>query len=349
MAYQLRGLSQTNRDMVAAIGVIAAGAAVFEAALIPGIVIGGAAVLAPKVLPTLRRCLPPLFNATVRRRIEPADPLPARPEVKLPLAAPPRLAIKQAVAKTITFRIIITAVDLTANYVVIGELAAAAGLSTVSLVVNPFFYFAHETACNYFGPSFMRKFREWGTAVHSPILPPLDPRQRRHRPAAMGLRSIAPWPRRSLFAFSPRRWTLPRTIRAPRSHHGGEADCHRLRGRPFCVFRPREGLGVFWFARSARETRLECSGGRAKAARRSEHRPRVRHGERIMRAPEENDSVRPRRERNPISIGAAHLKDLTVSKIARCQPPVHEDRSGSQTNDLSFGSALHALRQLDTI
>src|SRR5208283_167377 len=175
MAYQLLGLSRTNRDMVAAIGVIAAGAAVFEAALIPGIVIGGAAVLAPKVLPALRRRLPPLFKATLRRRIEPAAPLPARPDVKLPLAAPPRLAIKQAVAKTITFRIIITAVDLTANYVVIGELAAAAGLSTVSLVVNPFFYFAHETAWNYFGPSFMRKFGEWATAAHLPILQPLGP------------------------------------------------------------------------------------------------------------------------------------------------------------------------------
>ncbi len=175
MAYQLLGLSRTNRDMVAAIGVIAAGAAVFEAALIPGIVIGGAAVLAPKVLPKLRRRLPPLFKPTLRRRIEPAAPLPARPDVKLPLAAPPRLAIKQAVAKTITFRIIITAVDLTANYVVIGELAAAAGLSTVSLVVNPFFYFAHETAWNYFGPSFMRKFGEWGTAVHLPILQPVGP------------------------------------------------------------------------------------------------------------------------------------------------------------------------------
>ena len=175
MAYQLLGLSRTNRDMVAAIGVIAAGAAVFEAALIPGIVIGGAAVLAPKVLPALRRRLPPLLNPTVRRRIEPAAPLPARPDVKLPFAAPPRLAIKQAVAKTITFRIIITAVDLTANYVVIGELAAAAGLSTVSLVVNPFFYFAHETAWNYFGPSFMRKFGEWATAAHLPILQPLGP------------------------------------------------------------------------------------------------------------------------------------------------------------------------------
>src|SRR5208283_3361452 len=120
MAYQLLGLSRTNRDMVAAIGVVAAGAAVFEAALIPGIVIGGAAVLAPKVLPTLRRRLPPLFKATLRRRVEPAVPVPNRTGVAVPLAAPPQIRIKQAVLKTITFRIIITTVDLTANYVVIG-------------------------------------------------------------------------------------------------------------------------------------------------------------------------------------------------------------------------------------
>jgi uncharacterized membrane protein len=186
MAYQLRGLSRANRDMVAAIGVIAAGAAVFEAALIPGIVIGGAAVLAPKLLPTLRRRLPPLLKATLRRRIEPAVPVPNRTGIAVPLAAPPQLRIKQAVLKTITFRIIITAVDLTANYVVIGELAAAAGLSTVSLVVNPFFYFAHETAWNYFGPSFMRKFREWGTAVHLPILPPLGPEAKEPLPGREG-------------------------------------------------------------------------------------------------------------------------------------------------------------------
>lgn len=175
MADQLRKLSRTNREMAAAIGVIAAGAAVFEAALIPGIVIGGAAVLAPKVLPKLRRRLPQLFNATIRRRAEPAVPVPDRADVKVPLAAPPRLEIKQALFKTITFRIIVTALDFTANYVVIGELAAAAGLSSVSLAVGPFFYFAHETAWNYFGPTVMRKFGRWGTAVHLPVLPPLRP------------------------------------------------------------------------------------------------------------------------------------------------------------------------------
>jgi hypothetical protein len=109
----------------ATIGVIAAGVALFEVALIPGMVIGGAAVLAPNLaprrLPKLRRRLQPLFNSTVRRRIMSAVPLPDRPDVKAPLAARPRFAIKQALAKTITFRIIVTTLDFTWNYVPVGE------------------------------------------------------------------------------------------------------------------------------------------------------------------------------------------------------------------------------------
>jgi uncharacterized membrane protein len=135
---------------VATVGVIAAGVALFEVALIPGMVIGGAAVLVPKLaprrLPNLRRHPQPLFNSTVRRRIMSAVPLPDRPDVKAPLAARPRFAIKQALAKTITFRIIVTTLDFTWNYVVIGDLSAAAGLSAFGLAVGPLFYFVHETA-----------------------------------------------------------------------------------------------------------------------------------------------------------------------------------------------------------
>jgi uncharacterized membrane protein len=122
---------------------VLAGAALFEAALIPGMLIGGAVVLAPKYLR-------PLFGPTVRRRNAPKRPRAQRQE----LAAPPaRFGIKQAIAKTITFRIIVTTLDFTTNYVVIGELATAAGLSTFNLVVGPVFYLVHETAWNYFGPA----------------------------------------------------------------------------------------------------------------------------------------------------------------------------------------------------
>jgi uncharacterized membrane protein len=151
-----------NRYMTMGLTVLA-GAALLEAALIPGVVIGGAAVLAPKYLPKLRRRLQPLFDSTVRQRGEPVVPLPSRREVKA--SAPPRLAIKQAVAKTITFRIIVTTLDFTTNYVVIGELATAAGLSAFALVIGPVFYLVHETAWNYFGPA--------GTAVDLTDLLPL--------------------------------------------------------------------------------------------------------------------------------------------------------------------------------
>jgi uncharacterized membrane protein len=163
----------------ATIGVIAAGVALFEVALIPGIMIGGAAVLAPKLaprrLPKLRRRLQPLFNSTVRRRIMSTVPLPDRPGVKAPLAARPRFAIKQALAKTITFRIIVTTLDFTWNYVVIGDLTTAAGLSAFGLALGPLFYFVHETAWNYFGPSVKRKVGLSGTVVELPVLLTLRP------------------------------------------------------------------------------------------------------------------------------------------------------------------------------
>ena len=67
------------------------------------------------------------------------------------IVAPGRFPIKQAIAKTITFRVIVTSLDFTVNYVVLGEFATAAGLSAFALVVGPLFYLVHETAWNYFG------------------------------------------------------------------------------------------------------------------------------------------------------------------------------------------------------
>ena len=156
----------------ATFGVIAAGAALFEVALVPGMVIGGAAVLAPKFLPGLGRRLQPLFNSTVRRRIEPAVPLPGPACVEVPLA-PARFSVKQALAKTITFRIIVTTLDFTSNYVVLGELATAAGLSAFALAAGPVFYFVHEAAWHYFGSS--AKVGPSGIPVDLPALLPLRP------------------------------------------------------------------------------------------------------------------------------------------------------------------------------
>ncbi len=156
--------------VTATIGVIGAGVALFEAALISGIVIGGAAVLAPKYLPKLRRRLQPLFDLTARRRIEPAVPLPDRTKVEAPLAAPAGFVIKQALAKTITFRIIVTSLDFSWNYIVLGEVAAAAGLSAISLAVAPLFYFVHEMAWNYPSRSVKRKAGQSGTVVDLPVV-----------------------------------------------------------------------------------------------------------------------------------------------------------------------------------
>jgi uncharacterized membrane protein len=143
-----------NRYLAVGLTVVA-GAALLEAALIPGAVLGGAAVLAPRYLPKLRRGIAPLFNpgkpATPRARA--AQPTPAPPAFKPPVAIPARLGITQAVAKTITFRIIVTALDFTSNLVVLGEASTAAGLSAFAMVAGPVFYLVHETAWNYYGPS----------------------------------------------------------------------------------------------------------------------------------------------------------------------------------------------------
>ncbi|MBV8089775.1 MAG: DUF2061 domain-containing protein, partial [Alphaproteobacteria bacterium] len=139
-----------NRYVTAGLGALA-GAALLEAAL-PGIVIGGTVLLAPRYLPWLyQRLLPYTTRIAGPRRGADADP--SRQDDARRISLPAGLRIKQAVAKTITFRIIVTGLDFTTNYVVLGELAVAAGLSTVSLVVGPIYYFTHETLWNHFVPA----------------------------------------------------------------------------------------------------------------------------------------------------------------------------------------------------
>ena len=139
------GLAWPSRDFVAGaatVGAVVAGAALIEAALIPGVAIGAAAVLTPGGLPWLRRNLGPLLKPAKRR------PAPA---AKAGTVAPLGFPIRRALAKTVTYRIIVTALDFSWNYVVIGEVAAAAGLSAITLAVAPVFYFVHEAAWEYSG------------------------------------------------------------------------------------------------------------------------------------------------------------------------------------------------------
>ena len=138
---------------------VIAGAALIEVALVPGLLIGGAAMLAPSYLPGLRRRKRRSAPASRRQATQATSllsQLPVRlpsirlPSIKLPRTLLPKLALGQTVAKTITFRIIVTSLDFTTNYLVIGELGTAAGLSSFNLVAGPLFYLAHETTWNYF-------------------------------------------------------------------------------------------------------------------------------------------------------------------------------------------------------
>ena len=134
---------------------VLAGAALLETALIPGILIGGVAVLAPRylpkgALPSLRRRVETLAGKDRSTAHRPRKPLAgSEPQAGAPQNILPKFAIGQAVAKTITFRIIVTTLDFTTNYLVIGEVATAAGLSTFNLIAGPLFYLAHEAAWNY--------------------------------------------------------------------------------------------------------------------------------------------------------------------------------------------------------
>jgi uncharacterized membrane protein len=151
---------------VATVGVVAAGAALVEAALIPGLLIGGAAVLAPRLIPRDRlRGL-----GRKRRRTAPAK-APAAAAPAGHLATPPAEAFDtwRAVVKTFTYRAIVTTVDFGANYFVIGEPVTAAGLSGLSLVAGPIAYFTHEAAWHYYGPASARHANPLEAAVHVPI------------------------------------------------------------------------------------------------------------------------------------------------------------------------------------
>jgi uncharacterized membrane protein len=133
-----------------AIGVtVLAGAALLEAALVPGIVIGGAAVLAPSLTRLARRKLLGTASGS-RRRVAPAQ-AQGRELVASPRALLPRFAFGKAIAKTITYRVIVTTLDFSTNYIVIGEFATAAGLSTFNFIAGPLFYLGHEAVWNYVG------------------------------------------------------------------------------------------------------------------------------------------------------------------------------------------------------
>jgi len=152
---------------VATLGAVAAGAAIVEAALIPGLLIGGAAVLAPRLFG--RDIVSGLGGLGDRlRRMVPSGP--TAPSADAPATGEPvAFNTWRAVVKTFTYRVLVTSADFSANYFVIGELATAASLSSLSLVAGPIAYFAHEAAWHYYGPATARHSNPLEAAVHVPI------------------------------------------------------------------------------------------------------------------------------------------------------------------------------------
>lgn len=139
-----------------AVGVAAACAVLLEAAVVPGIVLGGAAALVPRLVPRLLpRLLPGLLPRLGRG---------ARAVLRAPRQTS-AFRLKRSAAKTITYRTIVTALDFSTNYLVLGEFATAAGLSGISLVAGPFFYFVHEASWNRLGAGGARAGGRWGAGV----------------------------------------------------------------------------------------------------------------------------------------------------------------------------------------
>lgn len=118
---------------LATVGVIAVAATSLEMVLIPGAIIGVVAVFGPRQLARLR---------------------PRGRKKALSFAKtndhPFRFSIGRFAAKTVTFRVISSGLDFGWNYLLLGEVAVAAGLSGFSLVAAPVFYFLHETAWSRF-------------------------------------------------------------------------------------------------------------------------------------------------------------------------------------------------------
>jgi uncharacterized membrane protein len=162
-----------KREITIGLAVVA-GAALLEVALVPGIILGGAAFLVPRYL-TGRR------GTTARRNAKAPQIDAASRElvVRQPSQLLAKLPLRRTIAKTITFRLIVTTLDFTTNYIVIGEIATAAGLSTFNLFAGPLFYFAHEAGWNYLRPS------ETSVTLHLPTSNlESDPTGAHHQPGA---------------------------------------------------------------------------------------------------------------------------------------------------------------------
>ena len=160
---------------------VLAAAAIVEAALIPGLVIGGGAVLASAYVPGLRRRLPSLVTSAVRQATGlaahvatsvttsvtsatagasttadaqgGASPPGSRSSGRWPRPSPSASSSPPS-----------TSPATSSSSACSGT---AAGLSSFALVVGPLFYLAHEGAWNYLGPARRHRSdrRAWAAAA----------------------------------------------------------------------------------------------------------------------------------------------------------------------------------------
>jgi uncharacterized membrane protein len=123
-----------------------AGVAVVESALIPGLLLGAAVVVLPKFLMRGQQTGRGRSQARAMaiRLGKPPYTAKVPPAVAAAGALSAPFEVKQAVFKTITFRMVATSFDFAANMVVIGNVTTAASLSAFGLVGAPVFYFCHE-------------------------------------------------------------------------------------------------------------------------------------------------------------------------------------------------------------
>jgi uncharacterized membrane protein len=128
--------------LITTVGIVVIGGVFIEAAIIPGMLLGCSAFLAPKALKTLLRTSGPA-NKRYKKIVTTSAKAIAAPEFIAHIIKPSR-----SITKAFTFRVVSTSLDFGWNYAILGDIGVAAGLSSVSLVVAPIFYLVHETAWN---------------------------------------------------------------------------------------------------------------------------------------------------------------------------------------------------------
>jgi len=185
--------SSNLKNTAAILGTAAATAVLFEVWLIPALVVVGVAAV-PKLKRKIAGGQPlqhPLRSTHSRTPARLASSLALKPAYAIHTMDRNRLKIKQAAMKTVSFRVVASSIDFAINYLFIGELAAAAGLSAFALVALPILYFGHETVWNYFAAKAKQKEGRWGTSIELPFtLPPalLDKsKQQESRPVTVNL------------------------------------------------------------------------------------------------------------------------------------------------------------------